>query len=80
MSGSIGLYLRPLRERRNIRKRRNEERRNEERRPRDPRMYRRPEFRPPYAQQLMPTSQENAQVFSTTKVWPCCVLGTMVSR
>ncbi|GFT29931.1 hypothetical protein TNCV_1719971 [Trichonephila clavipes] len=28
--------------------------------------------RPPYAQQLMPTSQENAQViFSTTKVWPC---------
>ncbi|GFX05892.1 hypothetical protein TNCV_1785251 [Trichonephila clavipes] len=60
------------------RERRNEERRNEERRPRDPRMYRRPDFRPfyrrhdfnprvfrrpPYAQQLMPTSQENAQVF-----------------
>ncbi|GFW27944.1 hypothetical protein TNCV_768241 [Trichonephila clavipes] len=58
--------------------RRTEERRNEERRPRDPRMYRRPDFRPPYrrhdfkprelrrlpyAQQLMPTSHENAQVF-----------------
>ncbi|GFY00038.1 hypothetical protein TNCV_1341361 [Trichonephila clavipes] len=58
--------------------RRNKERRNEERRPRDPRMYRRPDFRPPYrrhdfkprvfrgppyAQHLMPTSQENAQVF-----------------
>ncbi|GFS79400.1 hypothetical protein TNCV_3006151 [Trichonephila clavipes] len=58
--------------------RRNEERGNEERRPRDPRMYRRPDFRPlyrrhhfkprvfrrpPYAQQLMPTSQKNAQVF-----------------
>ncbi|GFW02608.1 hypothetical protein TNCV_2456221 [Trichonephila clavipes] len=65
------------RERRNE-ERWNEERRNEERRPRDPRMYRRPNFRPPYrrndfkprvfrrppyAQQLMPTSQENAQVF-----------------
>ncbi|GFX32221.1 hypothetical protein TNCV_2658971 [Trichonephila clavipes] len=38
---------------------------NEERnsRHRDPRMYRRPDFRPPYAQQLIPTSQENAQVF-----------------
>ncbi|GFT80152.1 hypothetical protein TNCV_2241281 [Trichonephila clavipes] len=57
------------------RERRNEERRNKERRPRDPRLYRRPDFRPsyrrydfkrrvfqrpPYAQQLMPTSQENA--------------------
>ncbi|GFX85867.1 hypothetical protein TNCV_2472691 [Trichonephila clavipes] len=65
------------RERRND-ERRNQERRNEERRPRDPRMCRRPDFRPPYqrydfkprvfrrppyAQQLMPTSQENAQVF-----------------
>ncbi|GFU84684.1 hypothetical protein TNCV_2791871 [Trichonephila clavipes] len=65
------------RERRNE-ERRNEERRNEQRRPRDPRMYRRPDFRPLYrrhdfkprvfrgpfyAQQLMPTSQENAQVF-----------------
>ncbi|GFY13743.1 hypothetical protein TNCV_4961131 [Trichonephila clavipes] len=60
-------------ERRNV-ERRNEERWNEERRPRDPRLYRRPDFRPPYqrpkvfrrpphAQQLMPTSQENAQVF-----------------
>ncbi|GFT45285.1 hypothetical protein TNCV_4543791 [Trichonephila clavipes] len=62
------------------RERRNEERRNEERRPRDPRLYHRPDFRPPYrrpdfkprvfrrppyAQQLMPTSQENAQsIFS----------------
>ncbi|GFX75990.1 hypothetical protein TNCV_1995441 [Trichonephila clavipes] len=51
---------------------------NEEQRPRYPRFYRRPNFRPPYqrqnfkprvyqrppyAQQLMPTSQENAQVF-----------------
>ncbi|GFY23830.1 hypothetical protein TNCV_3536241 [Trichonephila clavipes] len=60
------------------RERRNEERRNEERKPRNPRMYRRPDFRPtygrydfkprvfrrpPYAQQLMPTSLENAQVF-----------------
>ncbi|GFX51500.1 hypothetical protein TNCV_2277801, partial [Trichonephila clavipes] len=35
------------------------ERRYEERSPRDPRLYRRPR----YAQQLMPTSQENAQVF-----------------
>ncbi|GFU25394.1 hypothetical protein TNCV_1488591 [Trichonephila clavipes] len=58
-------------ERRND-KRRNEERSNEQRRPRDPRMYRTPDFRPsyrrpdfklkvfwrpPYAQQLMPTSQ-----------------------
>ncbi|GFW62767.1 hypothetical protein TNCV_2625301 [Trichonephila clavipes] len=57
---------------------RSRERRNEERRPRNPRMYRRPDFRPPYrrhdfkprvfrrppyAQQLMPTSLENAQVF-----------------
>ncbi|GFT92311.1 hypothetical protein TNCV_1835761 [Trichonephila clavipes] len=61
------------RERRNE-ERRNEERQNEERRPRDPRLYRRPDFsspyqrprvfrRPPYAQQLMPTSQENTQVF-----------------
>ncbi|GFY09803.1 hypothetical protein TNCV_3697651 [Trichonephila clavipes] len=78
-----------------LREIRNEKRRNEERRPRDPRLYRRPDFRtpyrrpdfkprvfwrPPYAQQLMPTSPENAQVFSTAKVWPCCVLGTMVSR
>ncbi|GFW27984.1 hypothetical protein TNCV_768641 [Trichonephila clavipes] len=60
------------------RERRNEERRKEERRPRDPRLYRRSDFRPqyrrpdfkpsvfrrpPYVQQLMPTSQENAQVF-----------------
>ncbi|GFW63875.1 hypothetical protein TNCV_705811 [Trichonephila clavipes] len=60
------------------RERRNEERRNEERRPRESRLYRRPDFRPPYrrhdfqprvfrrplyAKQLMPTSQENAQVF-----------------
>ncbi|GFW88547.1 hypothetical protein TNCV_828161 [Trichonephila clavipes] len=56
------------------RERRNEERWNEEKSPRDPRMYRRPDFKPPYqrprvfrrpsyAQQLMPTSQENAQVF-----------------
>ncbi|GFX56976.1 hypothetical protein TNCV_3701411 [Trichonephila clavipes] len=58
--------------------RRNDERRNEERRQRDPRMYKRPEFRPPYrrddfkprvfrrspyAQQLMPIFKENAQVF-----------------
>ncbi|GFV11850.1 hypothetical protein TNCV_3044571 [Trichonephila clavipes] len=58
--------------------RRNENRWHEEQRPRDPRLYRRPNFRPPYqrhhfkprmfqrppfAQQLMPTSQENAQVF-----------------
>ncbi|GFX70709.1 hypothetical protein TNCV_1032371 [Trichonephila clavipes] len=58
--------------------RRNEKRWNEERRPRDPRLYRRPDFRTPYrrpdlkprvfrrpsyTQQLMPTSQENAQVF-----------------
>ncbi|GFS47804.1 hypothetical protein TNCV_3598131 [Trichonephila clavipes] len=55
---------------------RSRERRNEERKPRDPRLYRRPYFRPPYrrpeprvfrippyALQLMPTSQENAQVF-----------------
>ncbi|GFW64495.1 hypothetical protein TNCV_813301 [Trichonephila clavipes] len=62
-----------FRERRNE-ERRNKEGRNEERRPRDPRLYRRPDFRPPfqrprvfrrppYAQQLMPTSQENAHVF-----------------
>ncbi|GFS80743.1 hypothetical protein TNCV_86621 [Trichonephila clavipes] len=65
------------RERRNE-ERRKQERRNEERRPRDARMYRRTDFRPsyrrydfkprvfrrpPYSQQLMPTSQENAQVF-----------------
>ncbi|GFU14311.1 hypothetical protein TNCV_3491221 [Trichonephila clavipes] len=58
--------------------RRNEKRWHEEPRPRDPRLYKRPHFRPPYqrhpfkprgfqrppyAQQLMPTSQENAQVF-----------------
>ncbi|GFT68711.1 hypothetical protein TNCV_684071 [Trichonephila clavipes] len=58
--------------------RRNEKRWHEEQRPRDPRLYKRPNFRPPYqrhhfkprvfqrppyAQQLMPTSQENAQVF-----------------
>ncbi|GFX89955.1 hypothetical protein TNCV_886531 [Trichonephila clavipes] len=58
--------------------RRNVKRWNEEQRPRYPRFYRRPNFRPPYqrhhfkprvyqrhpyAQQLMPTSQENAQVF-----------------
>ncbi|GFT05858.1 hypothetical protein TNCV_3926211 [Trichonephila clavipes] len=58
--------------------RRNEKRWHEEPRPRDPRLYKRPPFRPPYprhpfkprgfqrppyAQQLMPTSQENAQVF-----------------
>ncbi|GFX14979.1 hypothetical protein TNCV_4897471 [Trichonephila clavipes] len=58
--------------------RRNEKRWHEEPRPRDPRLYKRPNFRPPYqrhhfkprgfqrppyAQQLMPTSQENAQVF-----------------
>ncbi|GFX32340.1 hypothetical protein TNCV_4411081 [Trichonephila clavipes] len=58
--------------------RRNEKRWHEETRPRDPRLYKRPNFRPPYqrhhfkprvfqrppyAQQLMPTSQENAQVF-----------------
>ncbi|GFX60648.1 hypothetical protein TNCV_4916981 [Trichonephila clavipes] len=68
---------------------------NYEQRPRYPRFYRRPNFRPrikgiisnpecikpPYAQQLMPTSQENAQdSFSTAKVWPCCVLETVVSR
>ncbi|GFU21221.1 hypothetical protein TNCV_4671151 [Trichonephila clavipes] len=35
------------RERRNE-ERRNEEQRNAERRPRDPRMYTRPDFRPPY--------------------------------
>ncbi|GFX70258.1 uncharacterized protein TNCV_4616951 [Trichonephila clavipes] len=60
------------------RERRNEEIRNEEQRLRNPRMYKRPDFRPriegmisnpecfgdpPYAQQLMPTSQENTQVF-----------------
>ncbi|GFT05868.1 hypothetical protein TNCV_3926291 [Trichonephila clavipes] len=75
--------------------RRNEKRWHEEPRPRDPRLYKRPPFRPPYprhpfkprgfqrppyAQQLMPTSQENAQVFSTAKVWPCCVLEPVVSR
>ncbi|GFX25786.1 hypothetical protein TNCV_2639301 [Trichonephila clavipes] len=75
--------------------RRNEKRWHEEPRPRDPRLYKRPHFRPPYqrhhfkprgfqrppyAQQLMPTSQENAQVFSTAKVWPCCVLEPVVSR
>ncbi|GFX70516.1 hypothetical protein TNCV_874901 [Trichonephila clavipes] len=64
------------RERRNE-ERRKEKRRNEERRPRDNIMYRRPYFspsyqrydfkprvftRPPYEQQLMPISQENAQV------------------
>ncbi|GFV75382.1 hypothetical protein TNCV_1482281 [Trichonephila clavipes] len=58
--------------------RRIEKRWHEETRPRDPRLYKRPNFRPPYqrhhfkprvfqrppyAQQLMPTSQENAQVF-----------------
>ncbi|GFT36918.1 hypothetical protein TNCV_174871 [Trichonephila clavipes] len=58
--------------------RRNEKRWHEETRPRDPRLYKRPNFRPPYqrhhfkprvfqrppyAQQLMPTFQENAQVF-----------------
>ncbi|GFT64468.1 hypothetical protein TNCV_2382221 [Trichonephila clavipes] len=58
--------------------RRNEKRWNEETTPRDPRLYKRPNFRPPnqrhlfkprvfqrphYAQQLMPTSQENPQVF-----------------
>ncbi|GFS49623.1 hypothetical protein TNCV_3467761 [Trichonephila clavipes] len=58
--------------------RRNVKRWNEEQWPRYPRFYRRPNFRPPYqrhhfkprvyqrppyAQQLMPTSQENAQVF-----------------
>ncbi|GFX32337.1 uncharacterized protein TNCV_4411051 [Trichonephila clavipes] len=58
--------------------RRNEKRWHEETRPRDPRLCKRPNFRPPYqrhhfkprvfqrppyAQQLMPTSQENAQVF-----------------
>ncbi|GFS47530.1 hypothetical protein TNCV_4219811 [Trichonephila clavipes] len=58
--------------------RRNEKRWHEETRPRDPRLYKIPNFRPlyqrhhfkprvfqrpPYAQQLMPTSQENAQVF-----------------
>ncbi|GFX85823.1 hypothetical protein TNCV_2472251 [Trichonephila clavipes] len=75
--------------------RRNEKRWHEEPRPRDPRLYKRPNFRPPYqrhhfkprvfqrppyAPQLMPTSQENAQVFSTAKVWPCCALETVVSR
>ncbi|GFT29913.1 hypothetical protein TNCV_4421791, partial [Trichonephila clavipes] len=58
--------------------RRNEKRWHEETSPQDPRLYKRPNFRPlfqrhhfkprvfqrpPYAQQLMPTSQENAQVF-----------------
>ncbi|GFW78505.1 hypothetical protein TNCV_5110461 [Trichonephila clavipes] len=65
-------------EERRIEERRNEKLKNEERRPRDPRMYRRPDFRPPYrrhdfkprvfrrppyAQQFMPTSQKNIQVF-----------------
>ncbi|GFV57260.1 uncharacterized protein TNCV_2822771 [Trichonephila clavipes] len=61
-----------------LRERQNEERRNEERRPRDPRLHRRPDFRPPYqrpdfklkvfrrppyAHHLIPSSQENAQIF-----------------
>ncbi|GFY04955.1 hypothetical protein TNCV_2176111 [Trichonephila clavipes] len=54
---------------------RNEEGWHEEQSPRDSRFYHKPDFRPPYqrprvfrrptyAQQLMSTSQENAQVFS----------------
>ncbi|GFU84146.1 hypothetical protein TNCV_4504451 [Trichonephila clavipes] len=65
-------------EKRRNEERRNEKRRNEERNPRDPMLYHRPYFRqtyrrpdfkprvfrrPPYAQQLMPTTQENAQFF-----------------
>ncbi|GFV08694.1 hypothetical protein TNCV_4055781 [Trichonephila clavipes] len=82
------------RERRNE-ERRNKERGNEERRPRDPRMYRRPDFRHSYRRHdfkprvfrrplmhsnLYPFPRKMPNSFSTAKVWPCCVLGTMVSR
>ncbi|GFX65818.1 hypothetical protein TNCV_2043511 [Trichonephila clavipes] len=51
------------RERRNE-ERRNEERRNEERRPRDPRMYRRPDFRPPYRRHAFKPSVSETPLFT----------------
>ncbi|GFW05384.1 hypothetical protein TNCV_3359031 [Trichonephila clavipes] len=70
---------------------RSRERQNEKRMPRDTMLYRRPDFRPlyrrpeprvfrrpPWAQQLMPTSKENAEVFFHSQGFLCCVLGTIV--